>query len=139
MLILFSFLLMTKGEKYMNWCYECHIWMRNFYMNWCYNCQIYIMPWLHHVKISRTCIAILHIDKLRCLTLSILHHDSYHDVSLWKWCQGLTSIFNFYISSIKDSNRSDSSYGKISTCKIAIQVLDILTWCNHGIMQIWQL
>ena len=38
---------MTKGEKYMNWYYECHIWMINIWIN---KCHIYIWIMLRYQK-----------------------------------------------------------------------------------------
>ena len=53
------------------------------------------------INLNSPCLyAILEIS--HSWTYQYSHHDSHHDVSLWRWCQGLTFIFKFYIISLND-------------------------------------
>ena len=104
-------------------CHACII--ENIWIDDNYDCHICIMPCLHHVKISRTCIVILRVDILPCdemlwllKHLKCMHHvkisKSYFKIlhvdilpydellpwpsftfEIWKWMSSLDIIHHF--------------------------------------------
>ena len=103
MLISFSLLLMTKGEKYINWYYECHIWRiwidvmnailwwdikSSIHMNRCYECHIMLryqeLESQFYILISyHLMIANLHDDKT---WYYVFHAMSWTNITnTWLW------------------------------------------------------